>query len=113
MFSPAPEIPATGSPMPHVLQRTHPPRTVVVLPQVSLGSNPMSSAVGPLPQASIGKIAGQANPGQFSKSPRSQEAALRRLEPYPAYFGGISVTLLCSDIQERLQALNSDEPALG
>jgi uncharacterized protein len=41
---------------------------------------------------------------------RLLQAALRRLEPYPAYFGGISVTLLCSDIQERLQALNSDEP---
>jgi predicted metal-dependent hydrolase len=44
---------------------------------------------------------------------RLLQAALRRLEPYPAYFGGISVTLLCSDIQERLQALNADEPALG
>jgi len=44
---------------------------------------------------------------------RLLQAALRRLEPYPAYLGGISVTLLCSDIKERLQALNSDEPALG
>jgi predicted metal-dependent hydrolase len=44
---------------------------------------------------------------------RLLQAALRRLEPYPAYFGGISVTLLCSDIRKRLQALNSDEPALG
>jgi uncharacterized protein len=42
---------------------------------------------------------------------RLLQAALRRLEPYPAYFGGISVSLLCSDIQERLHALNSDEPA--
>src|SRR5882762_481700 len=43
---------------------------------------------------------------------RLLQAALRRLEPYPAYFGGISVTLLCSDIQERLQALDSGEPGL-
>jgi hypothetical protein len=40
-------------------------------------------------------------------------AALRRLEPYPACFGGISVILLCNDIRERLDALNSDEAALG
>jgi hypothetical protein len=33
--------------------------------------------------------------------------------PYPASFGGISVTLLREDIRERLQALKSDEPALG
>jgi predicted metal-dependent hydrolase len=44
---------------------------------------------------------------------RLLQAALRRLEPYPASFGGISVILLCNDIRERLQALNSDEPALG
>jgi hypothetical protein len=44
---------------------------------------------------------------------RLLQAALRRLEPYPAHFGGISVTLLCSDIQERLQALHSDESAFG
>jgi uncharacterized protein len=44
---------------------------------------------------------------------RLLQAALRRLEPYPACFGCISVILLCDDIRERLQALNSDEPALG
>jgi len=44
---------------------------------------------------------------------RLLQAALRRLEPYPAYFGGISVILLCNDIRERLQTLDSDEPALG
>ncbi len=37
-------------------------------------------------------------------------AALRRLERYPACFGGISVTVLCSDIRERIQALNANEP---
>ena len=44
---------------------------------------------------------------------RLLQAALRRLEPYPARFGGISVILLCNDIRERLQTLNSGEPALG
>src|ERR1700680_382948 len=43
---------------------------------------------------------------------RLLQGSLRRLEPYPACFGGISVILLCNDIRE-LQALNSDEPALG
>jgi predicted metal-dependent hydrolase len=38
-------------------------------------------------------------------------AALRRLERYPACFGGVSVTLLCNDIRERLRALEADEPA--
>ena len=33
------------------------------------------------------------------------QAALRRLERYPARYGGISVTLLCSDIRERLMVL--------
>jgi predicted metal-dependent hydrolase len=33
------------------------------------------------------------------------QAALRRLERYPACYGGISVTLLCSDIRERLMVL--------
>jgi uncharacterized protein len=41
---------------------------------------------------------------------RLLQAALRRLELYPAYFGGISVTTLCSDIRERIQALHADEP---
>ncbi len=41
------------------------------------------------------------------------QASLRRLEPYPACFGGISVIFLCNDIRERLQAINSDEAALG
>jgi predicted metal-dependent hydrolase len=44
---------------------------------------------------------------------RLLQAALRRLEPHPACFGGISVILLCNDIRERLQAINSGEPALG
>src|SRR5271167_1756773 len=39
------------------------------------------------------------------------QAALRRLERYPARFGGVSVTLLCDDIRERLQALEADERA--
>ena len=33
------------------------------------------------------------------------QAALRRLERYPPCYGGISVTLLCSDIRERLMVL--------
>jgi hypothetical protein len=32
------------------------------------------------------------------------------LERYPAGFGGISVTVLCCDIRERIQALNANEP---
>src|SRR6266849_9494872 len=39
------------------------------------------------------------------------QAALRRLEDYPAGFGGISVTLLCHDIRKRLHALEAGEPA--
>ena len=39
------------------------------------------------------------------------QAALRRLEGYPASFGGISVTVLCEDIRERLQTLETSEPA--
>ena len=38
-------------------------------------------------------------------------AALGRLERYPASFGGISVTLLCNDIREWLQALETGAPA--
>jgi predicted metal-dependent hydrolase len=41
---------------------------------------------------------------------RLLHAALRRLELYPACFGRISVTVLCSDIRERIQALNANEP---
>lgn len=41
---------------------------------------------------------------------RLLHAALRRLEFYPAYFGGISVTKLCGDIRERIQALHVDGP---
>jgi predicted metal-dependent hydrolase len=40
---------------------------------------------------------------------RLLHAALRRLELYPAWFGGISVTTLCTDIRERIQALHADE----
>ena len=36
--------------------------------------------------------------------------ALRRLELYPACFGGISVTTLCGDIRERIRALHADQP---
>lgn len=39
------------------------------------------------------------------------QAALRRLGRYPASFGGISVTLLCRDIRERLQRLEAGKPA--
>ena len=39
------------------------------------------------------------------------QAALRRLERYPARFGGVSVTLLCDDIRQRLQALEAGERA--
>jgi len=39
------------------------------------------------------------------------QAALGRLERYPACFGGISVVLLCSDIREWLQALDAGAPA--
>ena len=37
------------------------------------------------------------------------QAALQRLERYPAAFGGISVSLLCSDIRERLRMLEASE----
>ena len=39
------------------------------------------------------------------------QGALRRLDLYPASFGGISVALLCSDIGERLRMLEMGEPA--
>jgi|ERR1022692_2174953 predicted metal-dependent hydrolase len=39
------------------------------------------------------------------------QAALGRLDRYPASFGGISVTLLCHDIRERLRALEAGEAA--
>ena len=39
------------------------------------------------------------------------QAALRRLNRYPPRFGGISVTLLCHDIRERLRTLEAGEPA--
>jgi predicted metal-dependent hydrolase len=38
------------------------------------------------------------------------QAALGRLERYPARFGGISVALLCNDIREWLQALETGAP---
>jgi uncharacterized protein len=41
---------------------------------------------------------------------RLLQAALRRLEPYPPGFGGISVTVLCDDIRERIQAINTNGP---
>ncbi len=39
------------------------------------------------------------------------QAALRRLDLYPASFGGISVAVLCGDIRERLRMLEAGEPA--
>jgi len=39
------------------------------------------------------------------------QAALGRLEHYPARFGDISVTVLCDDIRSWLQALEADAPA--
>jgi uncharacterized protein len=39
------------------------------------------------------------------------QAALRRLDGYPASFGGISVEVLCHDIRERLKRLEAGEPA--
>ena len=41
---------------------------------------------------------------------RLLQAALRRLEPYPPGFGGISVTVLCNDIRERICAINANGP---
>jgi hypothetical protein len=38
------------------------------------------------------------------------QAALRRLDRYPASFGGIAVSLLCNDIRERLLTLETDDP---
>jgi uncharacterized protein len=38
------------------------------------------------------------------------QAALRRLDRYPAGFGGISVALLCHDIRERLRMLEGGGP---
>jgi hypothetical protein len=38
------------------------------------------------------------------------QAALGRFERYPACFGDISVALLCSDIREWLQALETGAP---
>ena len=42
---------------------------------------------------------------------RLLQAALGRLEDYPARFGGISVALLCSDIRAWLEALEAGAPA--
>ncbi len=41
---------------------------------------------------------------------RLLEASLLRLERYPEAFGGISVSLLCSDIRERLHMLKAAAP---
>ena len=40
---------------------------------------------------------------------RLLQAALRRLDPYPGSFGGLSVDLLRDDIRDRLQKLASDQ----
>jgi predicted metal-dependent hydrolase len=37
------------------------------------------------------------------------KAALRRLDPYPASFGGISVTRLCEELREWVQALEAGD----
>jgi predicted metal-dependent hydrolase len=42
---------------------------------------------------------------------RLLHAALRKLESYPADFGGIDVTILCNDIRERLHSLESHPSA--
>ena len=42
---------------------------------------------------------------------RLLNAALRPLERYLACFGDISVTTLCNDIRDRIQALNANERA--
>jgi predicted metal-dependent hydrolase len=39
------------------------------------------------------------------------QAALRRLERYPAGFGGIAVTALCEDVGGCLRRLDAGEPA--
>jgi predicted metal-dependent hydrolase len=39
------------------------------------------------------------------------QAALLRLERYPAHFGGVSVSRLCADIRTRLEALEAGDPA--
>jgi predicted metal-dependent hydrolase len=39
------------------------------------------------------------------------QAALGRLERYPAFFGDVSVALLCNDICKCLQALEAGAPA--
>ena len=39
------------------------------------------------------------------------QAALRRLDRYPACYGGVSVALLCNDIRERLLVLAVGNPA--
>jgi predicted metal-dependent hydrolase len=44
---------------------------------------------------------------------RLLQAALRRLEPYPASFGAISVAELRNDIREWLKALEAGAPAPG
>ncbi len=41
------------------------------------------------------------------------QAALHRLERFPACFGGVSVSLLCNDIRIRLQALETGERSPG
>jgi predicted metal-dependent hydrolase len=42
---------------------------------------------------------------------RLLQAALERLEHYPAHFGSISVALLCNDVRQWLQALQAAAPA--
>ncbi len=42
---------------------------------------------------------------------RLLQAALRRLEPYPEKFGGLSLALLRQDIRDRLIALEPGPPA--
>jgi len=39
------------------------------------------------------------------------QAALRRLEPFPAVYGGVAVPSLCEDIRQWRQALDRHDPA--
>jgi uncharacterized protein len=41
------------------------------------------------------------------------QAALHRLERFPACFGGVSVSLLCNDIRQRLLTLEAGERSPG
>ena len=44
---------------------------------------------------------------------RLLQAALRRLEQSPPYFGGLNVVLVCDEIRERIEMLRSGEAVGG